>query len=1085
MTKCCSGEELHDAIELVHDQLEAFKYIGGFVPQRLNPQEFEESGEGVPISIVTLPDFVLDFNQDRLAENAPVCSVGGHAGRITAVLMHLLSDEDATHRVHFLTATGRLATRLLEDDFVNIDKEDSHDTYKRYCAPFVSIRPGQPRCAYLSSGGINPARAKEGDEINARDHIDAKPFVIDAIQAASAVYIGSCKTPDIAKILKSIWDNSHGLLFLDTRRVDKTSKDKLTTMLRTLNKLTSSQGSSCPQVILLVGEDEHDTVLECVSAIFPRAKDKFATMARRMEIRILHYTRSTVSLYTTFDGEKELSIEHKCGTLLCEQNSARFRAGIILAASVHARLDLVKKYDSIRNKGCTRKWGHIIHKHFKVRWRHAHGQWRGSVAYGLALASIDTDGECLSLGTHILGSLNSTAEIAIENNPIQTESANGPLRIRLDERNLTTFTQLAAARRGQVLANPLLPRCREDVCGDKCVLKDRRAAILFDLDGTLLDSSAQRGRGLQKALERLHEVDGLLSKKFRDTHKDPVSRQQFFEKEVYDRYPFFRWLVSVDFRQQWNRPEWYATYIVLAANQDIRKGIKKAEVSWQDITQSVRWTDKDKRDRKLQKLDETPSVKNFQKEIKNILRNRAVDLDTAIQAFSAVQMHPLKEARDLLTSLENTKAFNFYVVSEGDPETQWNKLCSIGLSDMFDRSHLLTTGDVAPKYDDERQQFEHEKSLLEICLRDVKQDKQVAKAARDNLGDIVSYVNTSKLYGVAPDTLTELAKKVQSEFRETQLKSEQRIEQDYDDIKQQKNVAQCVEKILAHLQGKFSVAFYAAVIRAIMRNPNRPLDTLQNLQAIRREVPDTPRMKFAMIGDRQTKDLSPPRELLMQSNPNQAGLITIRLLSGKYAVDDDENPDNKELGTPDYLALTLAHVKALMLSQVTWQRPCLVQEPPLFNWGISLDNPEVIPEDPEKNDEKIGVDHILRGMSMSKKDYRVISDICAAIMAEYLGRCAENERAIILKQLFREDDDSREPSEMAARVAALVRAGGLTLSWITCDEEIHFAEKLSEWRISSLNSAPSWVDEQLLNALYWIKNNARSKEAVKVAEGTI
>ena len=67
-----------------------------------------------------------------------------------------------------------------------------------------------------------------------------------------------------------------------------------------------------------------------------------------------------------------------------------------------------------------------------------------------------------------------------------------------------------------------------------------------------------------------------------------------------------------------------------------------------------------------------------------------------MRAFSRVRLHPLKEARDLLTSLKQTGAFNLYIVSEGYPDTQWNKLCSIGLSKFFGQSHVLTTGDVAP-----------------------------------------------------------------------------------------------------------------------------------------------------------------------------------------------------------------------------------------------------------------------------------------------------------------------------------------------------------------------------------------------------
>ena len=76
-----SQENQHDlcrkAVALVHDQLESFKYIGGFYQDKDN--KWVESGEGLPVSIVTLPDFVLDFRDENVKSNLPVCTVGGHA----------------------------------------------------------------------------------------------------------------------------------------------------------------------------------------------------------------------------------------------------------------------------------------------------------------------------------------------------------------------------------------------------------------------------------------------------------------------------------------------------------------------------------------------------------------------------------------------------------------------------------------------------------------------------------------------------------------------------------------------------------------------------------------------------------------------------------------------------------------------------------------------------------------------------------------------------------------------------------------------------------------------------------------------
>jgi hypothetical protein len=273
-----------------------------------------------------------------------------------------------------------------------------------------------------------------------------------------------------------------------------------------------------------------------------------------------------------------------------------------------------------------------------------------------------------------------------------------------------------------------------------------------------------------------------------------------------------------------------------------------------------------------------------------------------------------------------------------------------------------------------------------------------------------------------------------------------------------------------------------------MRNPARPLDTLRNLHAIRREEAGTDRMKLAMIGDRETKDLRPPEELLADRQTHRPwGLVTIRLLSGRYAKDSREDPDRREAGHPQFLAPTLAHVKAILLSRDTWKDiPCLQREPSLFNWGVDCEHPTRIPADPEDDSESIGIDYLLEGMSMPSSKFPVISSICATFLAEYVGRCS-NERVEILNQLFRSSRDPVGAAAMVkrgARIAAFVLAGALADPTVSAADERRFVKELAECKKSRLprkKGAPAWFMERVLNALNWLRNNARDQEARRMA----
>lgn len=1090
-----------DVVELVHDQLEAFKYIGGFEPDGEGGEQ--ESGEGLPVSIVTLPDFVLDFNRDHVHGDKPTCSVGGHAGQISSVLMHLLSDEDATHRVHYLTCSGNLASLLLENEFSQGDPEEARDTYLRYCAPFVIRREGEPRCAYRDTQTLDPSQPKRTDEISAKEHILGKPFVLDAIAAAQAVYIGSFKTPDYHNILSAIVDTmSSGstgvetergatnrpksVLFLDTcRSVDSLrppneTNNKLKAMFKSLKTvLTEHPGRAIPDVVLFVNDKEAEVISRAAAEalmIQGEADGWLREIAETLHVRILNYGPKTVTFYSPFDSETSgILLEHSCEDVANIDQYTRFRAGVILSSTAYRTLQTVPDVIAKYKKTSTRKWGLDLYQHFSLKWEVmdslGSGGWCSAVAYGVALASVSTFRPRHSL-------LKTVCEVFGIKDHVQSNAddatferiIHGIKRIRLDDNIPSKIARLAARRRHCKLKNDGLAGCspHPKSCLTECSIATQKAAVMIDLDGTLMDSGKQRGRALGKALDELHGMTGVLPDTFRKNYAITSERVMFFEKHVYDRHKLFKALEKGDFRQQWNHPGWYAAYIVLACNNSHDSHLDTAAGSSpEDLSRNL-------------------DIQEFVQSYERTLRDRGVEIGKAMRAFSCVPLHPLKEARDFLSSLEATEAFNLYIVSEGHPDTQWSKLESTGLSEFFERSHVLTTGDVAPEYDNERKEFERELAELESLMKRSESRLWHFESDADTAHRISADV---QMWEIPCNTdhsqdAVKLARAISEKYRETAVENQKRVKKDIVDREMQIRTAKWVGLLLQRLQAKLSLAFYSAVVRSIMRNPQRPLDTLRDLQQVRLERVESPRKKFAMIGDRQMKDLHPPQELLaMRGVPSHRGLITIRLLSGKYAVSKTESPDLHDTYPPDFLALTLAHAKAILLSPSAWRQcKCLDRAPNLYNWGISFDKEsERIPKNPEDNDEKTGIDVLLCGMAMDPAAFPVISQLCASFVSEYVGYCDDDRREEIVTAIWPVKECKSKKSYVQAIVclSAFIRAGGLSNLPRHENEEMAAVDELTSYCKAS---QPSWEKDAAATALFWLQVHADSESAKQKAK---
>ena len=322
---------------------------------------------------------------------------------------------------------------------------------------------------------------------------------------------------------------------------------------------------------------------------------------------------------------------------------------------------------------------------------------------------------------------------------VRTEDVASFRRICLQDNEIAAFVQLGVRRRYQKLRDELLGQCRPMPKDrpHRCLFKERKAAIMIDLDGTLMDSTVQRGRALERALAELHATS-LLPETFRNSCNDHASRLDFFEKTS---------MLCI-------RSSSGSSWAIFARNGIIRAGmrltsplpgtdgassIKQVAEEWQRLDED-RTLFRVGKARRLASLRESPAVVEFRHEYEKHLRDSGTEIDRAVRAFSRVRLHPLKEARDLLTSLKQTGAFNLYIVSEGYPDTQWNKLCSIGLSKFFGRSHVLTTGDVAPEYDNERRQFEEEKRELRRRREKVVTESRFATKSFSHLNNIQRFI---------------------------------------------------------------------------------------------------------------------------------------------------------------------------------------------------------------------------------------------------------------------------------------------------------------------------------------------------------
>lgn len=186
------------------------------------------AGEGLPINICILPDFVIDFDEEiqkakyenkkkRLIDKA-VIQIGGRAARIAKDLVYLRYADDGCFNINLLCKTDNVGYALLKKQLItNLDK-------KYHPLDLSNIHIGQKSRTTLREGQV-VKETTPPDKENELSLNDLELYGTDTIKKSTIAMITSVKTPDFKKILEYICnkdkDNKQKKIIIDTSRCEK------------------------------------------------------------------------------------------------------------------------------------------------------------------------------------------------------------------------------------------------------------------------------------------------------------------------------------------------------------------------------------------------------------------------------------------------------------------------------------------------------------------------------------------------------------------------------------------------------------------------------------------------------------------------------------------------------------------------------------------------------------------------------------------------------------------------------------------------------------------------------------------------
>ena len=941
-------------------QLELLKYIGG------KDKSGNASGEGIPVDITVLPDFVLDirkYNLGNLDINQRCIAIGGRSGRVACILSHLAELYDGFYRPHLITKTGNLGKLLLENEF--FCKTDINNSRK--LISHIVEREREPRVTIWENPEdiFNSRISFEENELVVSD-IEQNEFIKDSIHKSRVIYFSSIKSPNFIKNIKylvNLLNNTNVKVFIDCTRSSKEH-------LMDLKSILTSKNFNANNIEGIILSDKE---LEILDTSWRNYKTKMSNK----HISLLTYSNSVVEYEDWSDNPYSIEI-----TVPFEKEDIpeRFKAGFLIAETLYTTIKGLQEEITPEQESSVKELIEFLDKYWNVNTIER----KIFFGIGLALANSNDQGYC-----DIKSLFEGKGELfPEETSPVQVETVNLYREIKQIYFNNTTFNlphYLSGYRRNKHLAELDSPLRNHTECNERKLCKyfitgasnddetRQYKAIMLDLDGTLLDSSKERKRGLSVALSIIDKEFSFITNSI-----------DFFEENVYELWPIYKELKLGDFRQKWNHKGWYITYILLRSKEPIKESIKDSVKDIKNLSKNPEAIN--------EVLNNSDWVRDFLLEYAYIKEKYSELIDIAIQKFNDVKLYPFKEAFDFVKSLNDSGAYHLYVVSEGDSDTQWLKLRSTGLAEYFPREKVLTTDD-AGNLNVQKIILAKEEGYIENKIQDIRSKQRSSETSNDSFSKFKREF-AKKLWGELKKSSSPLSNNIKEYWHQGTIKFEEEQFTNWDvlldiDMKlyeERRKTVRFIRDLLNRMSTKGGVTFYAAAIKAILTNPHNPLESLRDFEKLIDKDKNTSPLKFSMIGDRQENDIQPVIKLMGRKR-----ILAMRLLSGKYYKREKISDTKYSDYDPDIALHSLAHAKALLLSENTWKEKYCTCDTQFYCLNLEFDSEKryTTPSpnkllNPETISVPVGLNIILTGIMMPAIIFPLTNKICRQILQEYI-----------------------------------------------------------------------------------------------------
>jgi FMN phosphatase YigB (HAD superfamily) len=243
--------------------------------------------------------------------------------------------------------------------------------------------------------------------------------------------------------------------------------------------------------------------------------------------------------------------------------------------------------------------------------------------------------------------------------------------------------------------------------------------VFLDLDLTLFDYTTAREKGAREALKEL-------------PLKIPISDAIDTYNRIVENWAGFESLGYLNLRRIWNDEIIY--YLTYLFSSEIFKD------KTDDLFNTITGLEKQEHEKNLAKTDFELSDlgQDFNEALALILAD--VQLQQSVRRAylqferATEQLEPFKETRDILTTLSKMDGYHVFVVTEGDPSIQWEKIEKLGLQDLIHPSELIVTDDLVNQ------------SILNILLIQTKNKLRIQQSKKSKIERLELEIETIRFF---------------------------------------------------------------------------------------------------------------------------------------------------------------------------------------------------------------------------------------------------------------------------------------------------------------------------------------------------